>query len=188
MRCARLAVILLVAPLALAAGACGGSGSAERAARSAPEVRIRISSPSDTLVTRDTTLTVRGSVEPPDASVQVLGRPADVIAGRFTAKVDLDPGANVIDLAATAPHRDPAMAAVRVTREMPVQVPDLSGLTAGEAGKRVRVLGLQLAVEAAGGLLERLLPGDPGVCEQHPSAGDDAMRGTTVRVLVAKRC
>jgi hypothetical protein len=43
-------------------------------------------------------------------------------------------------------------------------------------------------VRSAGGFLEEILPGNPGVCEQEPSSGSEVLRGTTVRVLVAKRC
>ena len=42
--------------------------------------------------------------------------------------------------------------------------------------------------EDGGGLLEGMLPGAPGVCEQGPSAGSEARRGDIVTVLVAKRC
>lgn len=188
MRAARLAAPLLAASTALLAASCGGSDPEARAARALPPVRMTVTTPVDTATTRETHLTVRGSVKPPDAAVRVLGRSAEVVAGTFTADVDLDPGTNVIDVAATAPSYGPALTAVRVTREMPVKVPDLSGLSPDEARKRVAALGLELDQQDGGGLFDGLLPGDPGVCEQDPAAGDDAMRGTTVRVLVAKRC
>jgi hypothetical protein len=188
MRAARLAAPLLAASTVLLAASCGGSDPGNRAARALPPVRMTVSAPADSSTTRETHVTVRGAVNPPDASVQVLGRSAEVVAGRFTADVDLDPGANVIDVAATAPAFGPALTAFRVTREMPVKVPDLSGLSAEDAGKQVTALGLRFEQQDGGGLFDPLLPGTPGVCEQDPGAGSDAMRGTTVRVIVAKRC
>src|SRR2546423_8210042 len=131
MRAARLAAPLLAAGLALGAASCG-SGS-DGSGHAFPPVRLTVTAPLDSETTPGSTVTVRGTVDPPDASVQVRGRPAEVLAGSFTAQVDLDPGANVIDLAATAPRRGPALTAIRVTREMPVTVPDLSGPSTPDA-------------------------------------------------------
>lgn len=188
MRAVRLAAPLLAASTALLVASCGGGDSGSRAARALPPVRMTVTTPVDSATTRETHLTVRGSVKPPDASVRVLGKAAEVVAGTFTADVDLDPGANVIDVSATAPSYGPALTAFRVTREMPVKVPDLSGLSPDDARKQVQALGLKLERQDGGGLFEPLLPGNPGVCEQDPGAGSDAMRGATVRVVVAKRC
>jgi hypothetical protein len=149
---------------------------------------MTVSAPVDSSTTRETHVTVRGSVNPADASVRVSGRSAEVVAGTFTADVDLDPGANVIDVAATAPSHGPALTAFRVTREMPVTVPDLSGLSPEDARKQVTALGLRFEQQDGGGLFDGLLPGSPGVCEQDPGPGSAAMRGTAVRVVVAKRC
>jgi hypothetical protein len=184
-RAVRLLIVLLAA--AVAVGGCG-SGDGERTARVLTPVALAVSAPGDLSTTRRTAVTVRGTVEPAGAAVTVLGRPAEVVGGSFSARVDLQPGANVIDVAATAPGRAPALTALRVTREMPVAVPDLSGLSPEDAQQQVAALGLVLEVRAAGGLLEELLPGKPGVCEQDPSSGSEVLRGTTVRVLVAKRC
>ena len=129
-----------------------------------------------------------GSVSPAGASVLVLGRAAEVVDGSFTARVPLRPGANVIDLEATAGDREPALTALRVTRQMPIAVPDLSHLTPEDARARVARAGLHLRTENDGGLLEGILPGTPGVCSQHPDPGTEVRAGTTVTVLVAKRC
>ena len=77
---------------------------------------------------------------------------------------------------------------MRVTREMPITVPDLSHLSTDDAQARVARLGLRLRTEDGGGLLEGILPGTPGVCDQRPSAGSEAHKGDIVTVLVAKRC
>jgi hypothetical protein len=120
--------------------------------------------------------------------VRVLGRPAEVVAGAFTARVPLAPGANVIDLAATARGRDPALDAVRVTREMSIVVPDLTHMTPDDARARLAQLGLRLQTENGGGLLDGILPGTPGVCAQRPDPGTKVRRGSLVLALVAKRC
>jgi beta-lactam-binding protein with PASTA domain len=118
----------------------------------------------------------------------VLGSEASVSGGTFTAEVSLEPGANVIDVMATARGRGPAMTAVRVTRELPVHVPDLDGLEVAEAQDKVGEVGLELEVTESGGLLDELLPGEPAVCEQNPAPGDEVRRGTTVHVEVSRSC
>ncbi len=179
---------LLSVVTATVAVGCGSSSGGRTAAKAPSPVRMTVASPADLATTRSGTLTVSGSVTPADASVHVLGRPADVVAGAFTARVPLEPGANVIDLAATARGHGPALTALRVTREMPILVPDLSQLTPEDALARVAALGLRLRTQDAGGLLEGILPGTAGVCAQRPDPGTEVRRGAEVLVLVAKRC
>ena len=105
------------------------------------------------------------------------------------AQVALDPGSNVIDVIATARGRGTAMTAFRVTREMPVEVPDLDGLRGTRArGASSPRSGRKAEVEERGGLLDDLLPGEPVVCEQDPEPGSEVRRGTTVRVEVSRGC
>ena len=49
-------------------------------------------------------------------------------------------------------------------------------------------LALELEVTETGGLLDELLPGDPAVCEQNPSPGDEVRVGTAVHVEVSRSC
>jgi hypothetical protein len=120
--------------------------------------------------------------------VSVLGRPALVTGGRFTVVVPLEPGVNVIDVMATAPRRLPTLTALRVTRDVLVDVPALEGLTEDEVRARLDPLGLDVNVERGGGLFDVLRPGDPRVCEQEPAAGARVRRGREVVVVLAKRC
>ena len=173
---------------ALSAAGCGGDEAGVGAARAAAPVILDVGAPADSAVVYGAGVELRGSVQPAGATVRVLGRRAVVRGGSFRADVPLEPGANVIDVIATAPGREPAMNAVRVTREMPVPVPDLEGATVEEAHDELARLGLDLEAEEHGGLLDPLLPGEPGVCDQEPPAGEDVRRGTTVRVIVAERC
>lgn len=180
-----LPVLLVV--VALTAAGCGG-GDRRRAARPPAPVQLHVSTPTDTAATEAATVTVSGTVTPADAAVRVLGRPAEVVDGSFTTRVALQPGANVIDLMATARGHGPALTALRVTRRMPIEVPDLTHLTPDQAKARVEALGLQLRTENGGGLLEGIMPGTPGVCGQQPDPGTKVDRGTPVLVVVAKRC
>jgi hypothetical protein len=182
----RLSLFVLACLAAVAAG-CGGDGG-ERAQRAPLRVALAVTSPSDNSVVQRETVVVRGTVEPARAAVRVLGTEADVSGETFTAEVALEPGANVIDVMATARGRGPAMTAVRVTRELPVHVPDLDGLAVAEAQDKVGEVGLELEVTESGGLLYQLLPGEPAVCEQDPSPGDEVRRGTTVHVEVSRSC
>ena len=179
--------ILVFACLAAAAAGCGGDGG-ERAQRTAVPVVLDVDSPVDNTVVRTETVEVRGTVEPAGAAVMVLGREAGTSGGTFSAVVELEPGANVIDVVAIARGRGPAMTAVRVTRELPVEVPDLDGLEVPEAQERVREAGLELDVTEGGGLFDELLPGEPAVCEQDPSPATEVRRGTTVHVEVRRSC
>jgi PASTA domain/Glucodextranase, domain B len=182
----RVPTALIIASLAAVAG-CGGDDD-DRAQRALVPVALDVTVPSDMAVVQSETVEVRGSVEPSGANVRVLGKVADVDGGTFRAEVALDPGANVIDVMASARGRASAMTAFRVTREVPVEVPDLDGLEVAEVEERLADAGLVPDVSERGGLLDDLLPGEPAVCEQDPEPGTEVRRGTTVRVQVARSC
>jgi Glucodextranase, domain B/PASTA domain len=183
----RACSVLVIACLAAAASGCGGDDG-ERAQRPPVPVDLDVSSPADDAVMRDASVEVRGTVEPAGSAVRVMGRAADVGGSTWSADVALEPGANVIDVIATARGRAPALTAVRVTREQNVEVPDLDGLEVPEAQERVGEVGLELEVEEGGGLFDDLLPGEPAVCRQEPEAGAQVRRGTAVRVETARSC
>jgi hypothetical protein len=179
-------VSVLLAAVCLVATGCGGDG--ERAQRALVPVELDVTAPADMAVVQSETVEVRGTVEPAGASVRVLGKAADVSGGTFRAEVPLQPGANVIDVMASARGRAAAMTAFRVTRELPVEVPDLDGLEVPEVEERLADVGLVPEVTERGGLLDELLPGEPAVCEQDPEPGTEVRRGSTVRVEVARSC
>jgi glucodextranase-like protein/PASTA domain-containing protein len=184
----RLQPVLIAACLAAVAGGCGGDDD-KQAQRTPAAVDLTVSSPSDMATVRAESVEVQGTVAPANAAVMVLGQRAAVSGGgTFKAKVALEPGANVIDVMATAPVRGPAMTALRVTREVPIEVPALDGKSVDEVQSTLGGLGLKAEVEEGGGLLEDLLPGDPAVCTQDPEAGAQVRRGTSVHVMVSKSC
>ena len=181
-------ILVALACLAAAAAGCGGDDDNDRAQRPPAPVQLDVNAPNDMAVVQSDSVEVRGTVEPAGATVRVMGERADVSGGRFRASVGLEPGSNVIDVIATARGRGTAMTAFRVTRELPVKVPDLDGLTEQEVEEKLSEAGLRAQVNVRGGLIEELLPGDPAVCEQDPEPGTEVRRGTTVRVEVAKSC
>ena len=77
---------------------------------------------------------------------------------------------------------------MRVEREQRVVVPDVAGAAADAAARRLEALGLQTETDEQGGLLDRLLGGDPVVCETDPSAGAELPKGTVVRLTVSVTC
>jgi hypothetical protein len=179
----RVAPVLLMALTALAG--CGGQ---DRVPADPPAVRLAIDSPPDASVVRQDTVELRGRVSPAGASVRVLGHRAKVSGGAFTASVPLDQGANVIDVAASMRGRSPALAALRVTFDPRVEVPDLTGVAADEAESRLSDLGLESSTDHVGGLFDDLRSGPRRVCESDPASGARVEPGTEIRLRVAKAC
>lgn len=174
----------LVLSLALAGGYASGCGDspAER------PVRLEITAPADAAVVQDGSVEVRGLVHPRGARVIVLGRPAHVDGGEFSAVVPLRVGSNLIDVGASARGAAPAWNALRVTREVLVKLPDLAGAARDDAVDRLEALGLSAEVEEHGDLLDELLGGDWIVCESDPPAGSHVPSGTDVKLIVARGC
>jgi len=112
----KVAVVVSAALSAvLAATGCGGS----QTAAGNSNVQIQISAPTDgSSVTADR-VTVRGTVIPADATVQILGRPAQVGNGVFTGSVPLHSGVNTIDVVASAAGLAPTSTTIEVTRRAP---------------------------------------------------------------------
>jgi Glucodextranase, domain B/PASTA domain len=181
----RLASVLGAA-LAVALAGCGGEDAPSR--KPPRPVRLHVASPADTALVDAGTVEVRGTVSPARAQVRVQGRPARVSGGSFSAVVALAPGANVVDVAATARNRAAALTAFRVTREQRVTVPDLTGAGVDDAERALARRGLHLRTKRGGGFLDPLVPHGLAVCEQEPVAGADVRRGTTVRAVVARAC
>ena len=102
-------------------GACGGSdgndSAAEATARQPTDaaVSVQIAAPADGSSVRADRVTVRGTVTPPDAAVQIVGRTAQVGNGVFTASVPLRRGPNTIDVVASAESAAPASETITVT-------------------------------------------------------------------------
>jgi hypothetical protein len=163
--------------------ACGGEGGP-----APPPVRLAITAPRDLGVVHDDHIEIEGTVRPGSARVTVEGRRAPVSDGSFHATVPLAAGTNVVDVLASAGRARPATTAVRVRREVTVEVPDLVGLSVTDARTKLSALGLKTQVDRQDSLFDRLLPGDPNVCETDPQSGDEIDPGETVRLLAARAC
>jgi Glucodextranase, domain B/PASTA domain len=180
----RRLLLLSILPACALAG-CGGD---DRPATPLRAVQLSLTSPADAGTVEGDAVEVTGRVVPAASSVRVLGHDVDVTAGSFTTEVSLDEGANLIDVSASAPGRRPVSTALRVVREVPVEVPDLRGDDPEEAVETLEGLGLEAELRSGGGLLEDLLPGELAVCGSDPEDGTCVRPGTTVTLEVAKVC
>jgi hypothetical protein len=177
----RSVIVILTAGLVLSA-----CGETPRAATE-PRVKLKLEAPNNGGTTRTDHISVRGSVTPADAVVQVMGAEAQVSAGEFTADVGLQPGGNVIDITASSPGRRPATDALRYVRDMRVDVPNVLFKSPDDAKAALRGAGLVAVVEEDGNWLDRLL-GNPQVCATRPSAGTAVAKGTKVTLETARSC
>jgi hypothetical protein len=179
----RAATALVLAALALA-----GCGDEERPPPDPPAVRLTIEAPPDTSTVKEDSVEVRGRVSPARAAVEVQGKAAVVSNGAFSSTVPLEEGANVIDVSASMPGRSAAFAALRVTFDPRVTVPDLTGVRDDEAADRIEALGLEPSLESVGGLFDELRSGPRRVCESDPPAGSVLDPGSSVTLRTAKGC
>jgi hypothetical protein len=181
----RVTTVAAVLALTALASACGDDPEPPR---DEPGVKLELGSPADGAVVRAETVEIRGTVLPRGARVKVLGREVAVDAGSFRAEVPLEPGANLIDVAADARGRRPDFAVARIVLEVRQPVPDLVGRDADTAQEQLEGLGFTVAVENAGGFFDPILPGDPKVCALEPEPGTDVLPGSEVTLLVARDC
>jgi hypothetical protein len=103
-------LISCAAGMALVFGGCGSSDD-ENATAS-----VQVTAPQDGSAVGSDRVTVRGTVTPGDASVQLVGQSAQVGNGVFTGSVPLHRGKNTIDVVASAPGAAPATTTIVVTR------------------------------------------------------------------------
>jgi hypothetical protein len=153
-----------------------------------PRVSLKLTAPDDGGTTRDDRVEIRGTVSPGDSTVRVGGEPADVSGGEFLAEVELQPGGNVIDVAAVSPGRRPATDAVRVNRDMRVPVPELVGQELDPATDALKSAGLKPVEERSGSWIDRLLGGAIYVCATNPRGGTLVDKNTSVVVQTAHEC
>jgi hypothetical protein len=177
----RLVVVCVLAPLAIVG--CGGGSTPKR-----PPVRLTLAAPSDGARLLQDTVHVSGTVWPAAASVSVAGRRVPVSGGSFDTDVQLLPGQNVVDVLAGAKDSAAAMTAVRVYREIMVEVPDLVGQKPSEASSALTAKGLKPDVQNGDSGFDFLLPGSRQVCATDPDAGSKVAPGSTVKLFTGKLC
>jgi hypothetical protein len=174
--------LLLAAGLALSA-----CGEAPRPTAE-PRVKLKLNLPDDGRTIRDEKVLVRGTVTPADAAVQIAGHDATVDGGQFTLTVALDPGGNVIDVSATSPGRRPATDAVRIIRDMSVEIPPLRGKSYTDAVDALKQLNLTASEDRGGTWLDKVLGTQFRVCTTQPVAGSLVQPKTNVIVATGPDC
>jgi len=153
-----------------------------------PRVDLKLASPSDGRMLRADTVDIAGTVAPAGAAVTVAGHAATVDGTSFTATVPLQPGGNVIDVTASSPGHRPAADALRVIRDIRVQLPALTGYEESDAFDRLKGLGLRPVEKRDDNWIDRLIPGTVGVCGTQPKGGTLVTPHSAVTVIVAKDC
>lgn len=106
----RAAAVAWIATGVLVTLALSGCGS------SSTSVHVQVLAPADGSSTSAERVTVRGTVTPDNATVQVAGQSAQVGSGVFTTSVPLQPGANQLDVVASAQGSAPVTTTIAVTR------------------------------------------------------------------------
>lgn len=111
-----IVAVAVVAVVALTLG--GGDDASQDAVATSPptQVRLDISSPSTGRHVKGDRITVRGTVQPTNATVLVHGRDAPVGNGVFTMSVSLHAGTNRIDVIGSAEGATPVERTVTVVR------------------------------------------------------------------------
>lgn len=154
-----------------------------------PAITLALSRPADLSRVSASVVTVRGTVKPARARVQVLGRAVHVAAdGDFSTQVALSVGTNLIDVEASAPRSAGAVTAVRVVRFLLVTVPQVSGESPARAAAALKALGLEVKTQSASDPLSFLIPAPVQVCATTPLAGARVDPGTTVTLHTSKLC
>jgi hypothetical protein len=174
-------VLCLLAPLAIVG--CGG-GSAHKQA----PVRLTLAAPTDGARLLQDTVHVSGTVSPTAATVTVAGKHVPVSSGSFDTEVQLEPGQNVVDVLAGAKDSAAVMTAVRVYREVMLEVPDLVGQKPSDASDALIAKGLKAKEENSDSGFDFILPGSRKVCATDPDAGTKVPSGTTVALITGKFC
>ncbi len=174
-------------PIAACAVLLAACGSTTRPAP--PPLRLSVTSPADGGRTLASQVLVRGTVGPGAPDVLVSGKRAAVRAGSFSTWVSVSAGTNVIDVIAGAPRAADAMTVVRVYRQLPVAVPDVSGQDPDAAARELTRAGLRPRLQGGGGFFQSLLPFvSKQVCSTDPAAGSSLPPGSAVTLQIARIC
>jgi hypothetical protein len=113
------AVVLVILVASLAIAGCGSTTTtiSNAAATSPRAVSVVVTSPTSGSVISADSVVVRGTVDPPSATVQVQGRAAAVGNGIFSATANLHGGRTTIDVIGSSPGAAPGSNAVSVTKQ-----------------------------------------------------------------------
>jgi hypothetical protein len=107
-------VVMLV--LAAAIAGCGSTTTTTNSADS-NAVNVAVTSPTSGTVIAANNVTVRGTVTPTNAVVQIQGQPVAVGNGVFTGTAALHAGKTTIDVIGSAPGHTPDATSITITRQ-----------------------------------------------------------------------
>jgi hypothetical protein len=113
----RLSGVGVAAVLLFAIGGCGSTTTSTTSAVGSGTVTPVVTSPTSGSVIAAETVTVRGTVNPPNAVVQIQGQPAAVGNGVFTGTAALHAGKTTIDVVGSAPGATPGSTSITLTRQ-----------------------------------------------------------------------
>ncbi len=105
-----------VIALAAAVAGCGGSTTSTSTVN-AGVVSVQVTSPTSGSVIAGSTVEIRGTVTPVNATVQIQGQPAAVGNGVFKGTATLHGGKTTIDVIASAPGATPGSTSVAVVQQ-----------------------------------------------------------------------
>jgi hypothetical protein len=114
---ARAWTVAIVAALGLAVAGCGSTTSTTTSTVGAGAVSVVVVAPTSGSVIAASNVTVRGTVDPADATVQIQGQPAAVGNGVFTGTATLHPGKTTIDVIGSAPGMTPGSTSLTITQQ-----------------------------------------------------------------------
>jgi glucodextranase-like protein len=123
------AAIVVVVLFALVSSGFGSTGKKAASVQGPGSVAVTVTSPTSNSVIASDQVTVRGTVSPSDAVVQIQGRPAVVGDGVFTGTATLHGGKTTIDVVGSAPSAAPSATSVVIDRQ-----------SSGNSGGTVRVI------------------------------------------------
>jgi hypothetical protein len=178
----RVLSLAVATVLAVALASCGAASHPE------PQIHLQLSAPADGAVVTSSSVMVSGSVTPVSARVLVLGRAVQVAHGGFSARVQLQPGPNLLDVLAGAERAKAVMTALRVYRQILVTIPNVSNDSPENAAKALAALGLHVSVKDTDPFYAFLIPVGQSVCGTSPPTGSRVLPGATVTLSVSKTC
>ncbi len=114
---ARAWTVAIIATLGLAVAGCGSTTSTTTSTVGSGAVSVVVVAPTSGSVIAASNVTVRGTVDPANATVQIQGEPAAVGNGVFTGTATLHPGKTTIDVIGSAPGMTPGSTSLTITQQ-----------------------------------------------------------------------
>jgi glucodextranase-like protein len=159
---------------------------------------MTVLTPRDGAELREDRVLVEGTVTPPDATVQVEGRPARTQNGVFASRVPVDRGSNRVEVTAKANGQEIGREALTIKRLAPAdeaaakiasgyhgRVPDIRAERLDIVRSAFRQIGLRfIEVKLGRG---RIVPEEWAACGSRPPEGEPTPRDKPLVLLVAKR-